>query len=96
MVRSRKVPPGEHQHGPEYDEGVPYPGLGHTAYLPGFDSRLFLQRNRPRMFLTFVGNGGFRALTRAAPIQIARLLKQRTPLAQAFTQHRADRQPNQN
>ena len=78
VIRFRKAPSGEYRYGPEDDEGVPYPVLGVTAYFPGFDSRRFLQRNRRRVFLGFVDNRGFRALTRAAPIRIARLLEQRT------------------
>jgi uncharacterized membrane protein len=61
--------------GPEYDEGVRYSSLDHTVYFPGFDSHLFLQRNRRRIFLAAIGDRGFRALTRATPIQIARLLE---------------------
>jgi uncharacterized membrane protein len=67
--------PGEYRHGPEYDEGVRYPSLGRTAHFPGFDSHLFLQRNRRRIFLAAIGDRGFRTLTRATPIQIARLLE---------------------
>ena len=77
VVRFRKAKPGEYRHGPEDDEGVPYPVLGVTAYFPGFDSRRFLQRNRRRIFLVFLVIVDF-VLLRAAPIRIARLLEQRT------------------
>ena len=68
------------------EERVRCPGLGHTAHTPGFDSRLFLHRNCSRIFPPVVGNRGFRTLTRAAPIQIAWLLEQHTPLVQALNQ----------
>ena len=90
VVRFRKAKPGEYRHGPEDDEGVPYPVLGVTAYFPGFDRRRFLQRNRRRIFLGFVVNRGFRALTRCADPD-SPAARAAYGLARAFTQPRADR-----